>query len=85
MPDIKITDSVHAEADIEFNDAASLGLAKLSSLSFSKLPVIGDFAKPIDQCSFKLVEFGPTINAPSLLLSGETALAGMDTVVKIGG
>jgi hypothetical protein len=75
MPDIKITDSVHAEADIEFNDTSSLGLAELSSLNFSKLPVVRDFAKPIDQCSLKRVEFGPTFLSPASLLSSETSLA----------
>jgi hypothetical protein len=74
MPDIKITDSIHATADIEFRDAAPLGLAKLSGLNFNSLPIVRDFTKPIDQCSLKQIEFGPTFIAPSLLLSNETAL-----------
>jgi len=73
MPDIKITDSVHATANVEFNNSTPLGLAELSGLNFSGFPVIGDFKKPVDQCSLKQVEFGPTLIAPSMLLRSESS------------
>jgi hypothetical protein len=74
MPDITITDSIHATVGIEFKDASPLGLAKLSGLKFSSLPIIGDFTKPINQCSLQHAEFGPTFISPSLLLSNEATL-----------
>ncbi len=73
MPDITITDSVHASAEIELNDGAPLGLAKLSRVNFSSLPFVGDITKRVDQCSFEQVAFGPTLIAPSLLLSDDVS------------
>jgi hypothetical protein len=42
MPDISITDSTQLTADLKISDTSPLSFAKLSSLKFSDLPVVGD-------------------------------------------
>ncbi len=79
MPDIPITDSLQATADIQIKDTGLL--SKLLHLNFSDVPLIRDFGKPIDQCSMEGAKFGfkfgPSIALPdaaSLII--QSAVAG---------
>jgi hypothetical protein len=77
MATITVTDQASPTASLEVSDDSTLALANLKNLKFSNLPILGDFAKAIDQSALKQVELGvsfaPSIPPPagvSLALSG---------------
>jgi len=70
MPDIPITDNTQLTADLKISDTSPLSFAKLSSLKFSDLPVVGDFQKPIDQTVIEHANFGMRLDSPGLLTGG---------------
>ncbi len=74
MPDIPITDSVGATADIKTSDDSPLALSNLSHLSFTTMPVVGDFSKPIDETSLETVDLGFTLKSPSILIGNASKL-----------
>jgi hypothetical protein len=81
MPDIPITDVAHATADLKISDTSSFALAKLSTLNFASLPVVGDFQKPVDQSTIEHASFGMRLGSPAVLAGDAfaTGLAGAVT------
>jgi hypothetical protein len=67
MPDVSITDSAHLTADLKIGDIGPFSLARLSSLNFASLPVVGDFQKPLDQTTIERAGFGMRLGSPALL------------------
>jgi hypothetical protein len=80
MADISITDQLQVSADlVTINDNSPFALSQLTHLDFSNVPVIGDFAKPVDQCSFQNIELGAAVSSPPILLGNQANL-----VIKAG-
>lgn len=72
MADISITDQVSLSAAVKLSDDAPLALAKLKTLNFSNLPVVGDFNKPIDQFPLDEVDVGLNLTSPNALLGDDS-------------
>jgi hypothetical protein len=81
MPDIPITDTANATADLDISDTSSFSLAKLSSLHFADFPVVGDFQKPVDQSVIKHASFGMQLGSPALI-AGDAFPTGVAGAVK---
>jgi hypothetical protein len=75
MADISITDQLQVTADlVTINDNSPFALSQLTRLDFSNVPVVGDFAKPMDQCSFQNIKVGAAVSSPSILLRNQANL-----------
>lgn len=81
MPDIPITDIAHATADLKISDSSSLALARLSSLNFASLPVVGDFQKPVDQSAIEHASFGMRLGSPAVLAGDDLFPTGVTSAV----
>ncbi len=81
MPDISITDNTQLTADLKISDTSAFSFAKLSSLKFSNLPVVGDFQKPVDRTVIEHAVFGMRLDSPGLL-TGEAFPTGVEATVK---
>lgn len=64
MPDITITDTLKATIDIQLNNDARLAKSGLQSLNFAAIPLVAEFDKPVDQCTFKSGAFGLKMSSP---------------------
>ena len=74
MPDIKITDSLSASADLQLKDGSALAKAGLQELRSHTTPFVGEFSKPVDQSGFKTATFGAKFSSPSELIAKGTNL-----------
>jgi hypothetical protein len=81
MPEIPITDSAHITAGLKISDLSPFSLAKLSSLNFASLPVVGDFQKPVDQSTIDHATFGIRLGSPALL-AGDPFPTGVEATVS---
>jgi hypothetical protein len=75
MATVTITDQVHFSASVEVSDDSPLALAKLKNLNFASLPIVADFAKPIDQFSLDQVSLGVGLTSPAALIGNSAAVA----------
>jgi hypothetical protein len=75
MPTVPVTDQLQLTASIQISDKSSLALAELRNVNFSHLPIVGDFAKPLDQFTIDQVELGVTLTSPSRLVGDGAKLS----------
>lgn len=81
MPDIPITDIANATADLDISDTSSFSLAKLSSLHFASLPVVGDFQKPVDESVIEHASFAMRLGSPALI-AGDAFPTGVGSAIR---
>lgn len=81
MPDTTISDAVKATADIQLSDNANLTKSGLQNLNFASVPLVGEFDKPADQCTFKSGTFGVKITSPGALAI-QSAASGLVCLIK---
>jgi len=76
MANISISDQLQVTASVSISDDSPLALAQLKNLSVSHLPIVGDFAKPIDQFTMDNVEVGIGLATPSASVGNSLAISG---------
>jgi len=76
MANISISDQLQATASISISDGSALALAQLKNLSFAHLPIVGDFAKPLDQFTLDNVEIGIGLSTPSASVGESLSFSG---------
>jgi len=76
MANISISDQLQATGSVSISDGSPLALAQLKNLSFSHLPIVGDFGKPVDQFTLDNVELGIGLDTPSASLGDSLAISG---------
>ena len=86
MADISITDQVNLSTSVKIRDDSPLAQASLKNLHFSSLPIVGDFAKPINHFSLNEAVIGLDLAAPALSLGNNLHLgfaAGVSAALSI--
>ncbi len=74
MPDIKITDSLSLNANLNLNDNAALAKAGLKAIISHTAPFVRALDKPVDQSGFNEATFGANFSAPAQLIAKATKL-----------
>jgi hypothetical protein len=75
MANISVSDQLQATASVSISDTSPLALAQLKNLDFARLPIVGDFAKPIDQFTLDNVELGIGLATPSASIGESLAIS----------
>jgi hypothetical protein len=74
MPDIKITDSVSATADLQFNDTSALAKAGLKQIISHTNPFVAALNTPVDKSGLKEATYGAKFSSPAQLIANAAKL-----------
>jgi hypothetical protein len=84
MANVSVSDSVQITGSVDIAGDSPLALAQLRHLSFSSLPIVGDFARPIDQVALDQAAVGVGLASPAILVgTGITVGGGVNAALSV--